>query len=150
MLVFPDQQPFATGRMEYVYGPVTEQGKDNRLLLRVELEDLSLLAVVDTGAPYVVLEPNLASQLQFDPDHAIENTKLKIRGIEYLGYLYRANLLFVASQGESLNIEVTLFVPDTEEQHWGDLPSFLGMTGCLERLRFAVDPNEDVFYFGAI
>ena len=34
------------------------------------------------------------------------------------------------------------------EERWGELPSFLGLMGCLERMRFAVDPLDNTFYFG--
>jgi hypothetical protein len=30
----------------------------------------------------------------------------------------------------------------------GDLPCFVGMLGCLEAIRFALDPANDLFYFG--
>jgi len=29
-------------------------------------------------------------------------------------------------------------------------PSFLGLTGFLERIKFAADPNTDTFYFGPL
>jgi hypothetical protein len=56
----------------------------------------------------------------------------------------------VATGGESLTFEATAFLPETETQGDWALPSFLGWQGCLERIRFAVDPAEEVFYFGAL
>lgn len=55
-------------------------------------------------------------------------------------------LLADEGQGESLTLDVTAFLPD---DRW-NLPNMLGLTGCLERIRFAVDPANDLFYFGAI
>ncbi len=67
------------------------------------------------------------------------------------GYLHRLNMAFEATQGESLSLVATAFVPDPEwEESWGETPSFIGLTGCLERLRFAVDPGSDAFYFGPL
>ena|SRR5215471_2332109 len=51
--------------------------------------------------------------------------------------------MIFAEQGESLNIEASVFVA----ADWY-LGNFLGYTGFLERLRFAVDPGTNTFYFG--
>jgi predicted aspartyl protease len=150
MLFFGDRTPFATGMMEYQYRPVTEQEGNTRLMLRVELDELAVLAVVDTGAPYVVLAPQFADLLQLNPDNALEDVQLKIRGIDYRGHIHRVPLQFSASEGTSLRIEATVFIPEVGEEAWGSLPSFLGMMGCLERLRFAIDPTTDTFYFGSL
>jgi len=45
-----------------------------------------------------------------------------------------------------------VFVLNPEEaEQWNHerLPSYLGMMGCLDRMRFALDPEHDLFYFGA-
>jgi len=50
---------------------------------------------------------------------------------------------FRATEGQPLLVEATWFVsPD-----WPG-PLVLGWKGCLERFRFALDPNEERFYFG--
>jgi hypothetical protein len=54
-----------------------------------------------------------------------------------------------ATIGTSIDVDATAFVPDVEE-FWGDLPSFIGLMGFLERIRFAVDPSTDTFYFGKL
>jgi hypothetical protein len=50
-----------------------------------------------------------------------------------------------------MDVDATVFIlgPESEES-WGDLPSFIGLNGCLERMRFAVDPTSDSFYFGPL
>jgi hypothetical protein len=60
--------------------------------------------------------------------------------------LYRAAVLLIATQGESAELEVTAFVPDDET--WNDEPLFLGFFNCLDRVRFAIDPVAERFYFG--
>jgi len=35
-----------------------------------------------------------------------------------------------------------------EAEQWGDMLCLLGLYGCLERARFAVDPLTERFYFG--
>jgi hypothetical protein len=65
------------------------------------------------------------------------------------GRLYRLSLTLLADEGEDVTIQTTAFLPEREEaEHWGDMPCLLGLHGCLERLRFAVDPRTEHFYFG--
>jgi hypothetical protein len=40
--------------------------------------------------------------------------------------------------------------PDSKPGLLWDLPNFLGLSGFLERIRFAVDPGSNLFYFGAL
>jgi len=55
----------------------------------------------------------------------------------------------LADVGEDLELQATVFVPDVEE-FWGNFPAFIGLTGFLERIRFAVDPLNNTFYFGSM
>ena len=50
-----------------------------------------------------------------------------------------------ADEGESLDVEATVF----QSPDWRG-PSFLGYQGLLQRIRFAVDPETNLFYFGQI
>lgn len=150
MLFFDDGRSFATGKMIYEYRPTPQHTASNRLYLSVEINNLSLLAVVDTGAPYVIVQPTYAGLLQLDPSEALEEIKLKIRGTIFKGHIHRVLVDLPASEGESMSLEATMFVPETDEETWGNLPSFLGMMGFLERIRFAIDPFEDSFYFGTL
>ncbi len=60
------------------------------------------------------------------------------------GALYREALRISADEGEPLDVEATVFVsPD-----WPG-PSFIGYQGLLQRIRFAVDPETNLFYFGS-
>jgi hypothetical protein len=55
----------------------------------------------------------------------------------------------LAEAGGNLGFEATAFVPEQhEEEGWGDMPSILGFYGCLERIRMAIDPVTETFYFG--
>lgn len=47
-----------------------------------------------------------------------------------------------------MTFDVTAFVPHlTPGENW-PFPTFLGWHCCLERIRFAIDPAEEKFYFG--
>ena len=151
LLAFPNGEPFATGSVEYAYVPVTRHDASPRIVLSVEIETVTVAAVIDTGSPYVVCAPYITRQLGLKPSAAIDRLRMLIRGMWLEGHVYRLALTLPAKRGESLKLDVTAFVPDPEfEEAWGALPSFIGLSGCLERLRFAVDPAADTFYFGPL
>jgi hypothetical protein len=54
-------------------------------------------------------------------------------------------LTIVADEGESCEVEATLFV----SRDWA-YGNFVGYSGLLERIRFAVDPGTNDFYFGVL
>lgn len=65
------------------------------------------------------------------------------------GGIVRLNMTFPADMGEDLTVDATAFITDREE-YWGNFPSFIGQIGFLERIRYAVDPANDTFYFGLL
>lgn len=148
-LFFPNGDTFATGASPYEYRPATESETTNRIVLSVEIEGRLTEAVVDTGAPYVIWSPRLARLAGFTPADAFERTTMLVRGMRLEGGFIRVTINLLGKEGESLSVDATAFVPDVEE-YWGDFPSFLGLTGFLERIRFAADPNTDTFYFGPL
>jgi hypothetical protein len=150
-LSFADGEPFATGFSEYAYIPATEGENLPRILLPVAISGISTSAVMDTGAPYVVCAPVMARNIDLKPETSLGAIRLLVRGYSVAGRLHRLNVSFEALQGESLTVDATVFVPDAEwEEIWGNLPPFIGLSGCLERMRFAVDPGSDTFYFGPL
>jgi hypothetical protein len=63
----------------------------------------------------------------------------------FTGQLARIPVTLFASEGESLTVEATwLICPD-----WPG-PVVIGWKGCLERLRFAIEPGEEGIYFGRL
>ena len=150
-LSFADGEPFATGVTEYVYQPATPQDSFPRLILNVEFEGISSSAILDTGAPYAICAPSVARRLALTPQQSLEKIRMIIRGVSVEGDLFRLAIRFVTLYGGDMDVDATVFVlgPESEES-WGDLPSFIGLSGCLERMRFAVDPTSDSFYFGPL
>ena len=108
--------------------------------------------IVDTGAPWCVLDPRLAQLLIEDgqTDH-IDDIKYRVRTALYSGALIRLALaLQDESTGDHTTIEATFFVPSLQpEDEWRE-PNFIGLKGCLERVRCAIDPEENAFYFGRV
>ncbi len=105
--------------------------------------------MVDTGAPYVICAPEVASDAGVDPASALRSETMLIRGMRFNGSLFRLNVKLKAEFGKDLDVDATVFVPDSADS-WGENPSFIGLAGFLERIRFAFDPNTDTFYFGSL
>jgi hypothetical protein len=61
------------------------------------------------------------------------------------GRLERAPLRFPATAGDTVELEATWFISN----EWPG-PVVIVWKGCLERIRFALDPGKDEFYFGAL
>jgi len=45
-------------------------------------------------------------------------------------------------------VQATFFIPALLPGESWNFPNFLGLDGFLNRIRFAVDPAENIFYFG--
>lgn len=152
LLQFGDGEPYATGATNYQYRPATEREKTPRIVVSILIDDIQTLAFVDTGGVYAICPPDIASVLNLIPQDGIPTEPMLWRGSLLKGELYRIPTTIIAETGNSLRIESTFFVPQlTPDQIWvDDFPCILGMSGCLERLRFAVDPSADMFYFGRI
>ncbi len=117
-----------------------------KLTIQVEIAGLRITAVVDTAAPYMICEPEIAEQLSFSVSESIGATQLRTHLGPVTGHLYRAPITLPAASGASVELQATVFVPQPDQ--WIDNPSFLGFHGCLERIRLAIDPSTDSFYFG--
>jgi hypothetical protein len=149
LLSFPTGNTFASGATHFSYRPGTQIETTPRIWLQIGIEGLLAAAIVDTGAPYVVCSADIAERLQLDPKTALGTERLLIRGFFVGGRLYRLNVRFHAEWGVSLDVEATAFIPNPDwYDRWGDLPSFIGLGGCLARIRFGIDPTDDIFYFG--
>jgi hypothetical protein len=123
-----------------------------RIVLAVTLEGrLPVQAVVDTGAPWCVIDPILAERVKSAADVGYElGMKLMIRGVRYKGKLIRMLITLEAERGESLDVDATVFVPRLSAGEMWPYPNFIGLDGFLNRIRFAIDPSENAFYFGPV
>ena len=149
-LAFPNGELFALGMTGYDYRPATSHETTPRLVLEVEIEGILAEAIVDTGGVYLFCNPHIARRLSLAPTEALSGVQaILFRGVFVHGRLYRLTLTLLADDGEDVTIQTTAFVPEPDEaEHWGDMPCILGLYGCLERMRFAVDPYAERFDFG--
>jgi predicted aspartyl protease len=151
-LWYTDGSPFAIGAAPYTYCPATDRESTLRIFVTVDLGGVVTSAFVDTGGIYLWCPPQLAIELGLDLDEGEPvGPILSARG-RFEGILLRIPLTLVAEEGNSLVIEPTVFVPSLKpgDHLPEDFPCILGMQGCLERLRFAVDPSTDTFHFGGL
>ena len=137
--------PFSIGKSRYANSlPGSVEG-ETKIYVKVEPDALGfpVLAQLDTGAPWTVLSPEVARECNLGPTEG-PGLRLNTRFGSIPGHLHRTTLKILADEGSPLEIDATIFVPD----HWPTSQNFLGYGGALERMRFAVDPTENLFYFG--
>jgi hypothetical protein len=143
---------FAQGGTRYLdHYPKDDQNV--RIVVTVYLADqaIPIYAIVDCGAPWCVLDPLEFEKVahRADPVGPLEG-KLNIRGLSYTGQLYRIPINFDTILGEAFEVEGTFFVPDVPEGELWRFPNFLGSVGLLNRIRWAVDPDNNLFFFGPL
>ena len=118
-----------------------------RIYLRVVAppNDFSFVAQFDTGAAWTVFDPQLTEALNADPLDG-DAVTLSTRLGQFTGRLARATLRLLADEGDSVDVEATIFVcPE-----WPAGRNFVAYTGTLERVRFAVDPAQNEIYYGVL
>jgi len=141
---------FAIGSTHYAdQYPGDEQNA--RIVLTVTPEGgHAIPMILDTGAPWCVLDPELAEAWRLTFKEGYKPTRrLTIRGVEYDGSLVRAVITLQVTHGRDLVVEATIFIPELRPGDAWLSPNFLGLDGFLNRLRFAVDAAENAFYFGS-
>ena len=145
--VGPDQ-PF-TGAGVLRSAPGDGARGPEKPFVSVKVGDAIADAILDTGGVWLVLSPTDAAFAGIGNWEPVTNETLGIRGHDVPGRTYRAPVVLSAEDGCSVEIEITVFVPDWPEDDW-PLPNFLGWQGCLNRFRFALDAEAERFYFGVL
>lgn len=135
---------FTTGRSKFLDQAESSQGAAAKIWVKIEPVSLgqTILAQLDTGAAWSILDAEVASELNlFDDKGELVTISTRVGTRKFR--LKRIPVEILADQGDSLSIEATVAVlPDW---HQG---TFIGYAGLLERIKFAVDPSENYFYFG--
>jgi hypothetical protein len=149
-LFLENGSPFSTGATPYIDAHPRDDEPSLRLVITVEIGGTTTDAIVDTGGVYCICDPDLLALVDMPEEEALDSVNLLIRGVTRPGALYRLPLTLIAEEGKHLTIETTAFVPQLQPDESWNLPTFLGLQGCLERLRFAVDPVTNTFFFGSI
>ena len=144
MLRYPDGSAFTTGMSSYLDADPRQRSETSRIHVKVEFDGVSVLALLDTGAAWSVLDAELARELGL-LERDGESATISSRAGRIDGKLVRAATTLVADEGESIQVDSTVFVSSA----WTD-GNFIGYSGLLERVRFAIDPGSNSFVFGAL
>lgn len=141
MLTLGDR-PFTTGRCRFLDSDGIRA--EPKIYVRVVpgAWETSVLAQLDTGAAWSVLDSEIAEILGLFEESG-EQAKLSTRLGLMNGMLVRIPFTLIAEEGESLRLDATVFV----SREWQE-GTFLGYGGLLERIRFAIDPAIKSFFFG--
>lgn len=142
-----ERRAFATGASRYVDRDKRTSEPGSRILVQVSPGRLEgpVVAMVDTAAPWCIFTPSIGKSLRSDFHPIAEELILSTRLGRFRGGLYLVPVTFPALVGEPLVLDATVFAsPD-----WPG-GNFLGYEGLLQRIRFAVDPETNLFYFGRI
>jgi hypothetical protein len=140
-----DGDRFTCGRATFSDSSPYQPEPTAKVYVKVRFGNLheSVMAQIDTGAAWSILAPDMAQAVNVsfeNGDSARLNTRLGIKR----GRLVKVGFTFVAEAGDPFDTEGTFFVsPD-----WPDGLNFLGYSGCLDSIRFALDPQANYFYFG--
>ncbi len=134
---------FTTGRARFEDNAPWAAELTPKIYVKITPENLGvvLLALLDTGAPWSLLDAEVAESLNLLNGDGEPKTIKTWRG-DVRGRLERINLRLHADEGDSLDFEATVFVaPD-----WRG--TFLGYGGLLQHIRFGLDATNNFFYFG--
>lgn len=133
-----------TGKARYFTGLPSAVGS---LLVAItcRVEGLAIRSLLDTASEWCVLRWETAIALGWSAVSSGPPVPLSSRFGQVEGWLERLSLSFPAEEGVTLEIEATWFI----SEDWPG-PPVLGWKGCLERLRFALDPGEEWFYFAEL
>ena len=83
---FQDGNSFASGVLSYAYRPINSQETTYRIIIPIEIGNgIKIEAVLDTGAPYVILDPNLTPLAGFTPELVLSEESMLIRGVKLSG-----------------------------------------------------------------
>ena len=149
MLRLAHGEIFASGVCPYEDQHPKDPPGNARIVITVEIAGIATQAAIDTGGAFFFLDPELIDEMpcEFEPTG---RHRINIRGNDLWGTLSRCRITLVAAAGNSQQVEVTVFVPDWDRTRPWMYPSMLGLNGCLEAFRFAVDPRTNQFYFGLL
>jgi hypothetical protein len=135
---------FTVGRSKFADRLEEHAEPTAKIYVKIRLDGLDavLLAQLDTGAAWSVLEPEIADALDV-LNNAGPTIRYNTRDGIIPGRLIRLPLIIVADEGDSVLVDATVFV--STEWRRGN---FIGYSGLLERIRIALDPQANYFYFG--
>jgi len=143
-LLLPNGQPFTTGLAQFHdTDPSQPDLTEPRIHVRLELFGFEILAMLDTAAPWCILQASFGDAIRPHVEELSGDRRLSTRLGIFTGRLYRGPVTLVADEGEELEADVTFFL----SPKWPG-GNFIGYIGFIDRLRVATDAQANLFYFG--
>lgn len=142
-MLFRDGGLFCGGRSRFLDNTPGGSEGTAKVYVKIVPEALGdvLVAQLDTGAAWSVLDADVADAMSLLNGDGVP-ARLS-RGWEFDGRLHRIWIDLLADEGDSFGFEATVWV--SPEWRRGN---FLGYEGFSNRIRFAIDPSDNSFYFG--
>lgn len=100
--------------------------------------------LLDTASEWCVLPVNIATELGYSFGPTSDTSLLHTRFGLIHGRLERMDIRLPAEDGSDLTVDATCFI----SEDWTG-PLVIGWRGFLERIHFALDTTEELFYFRA-
>lgn len=155
MSKFPENllpENFVQGMMVYDDHYLGDSNENLRIVIPVTFEDgngsIEIKMIVDTGG-VCILDPKIFNQLNIT-QKGIPAPKTLYRGDEIKGRYYKLPIKLMAEEGTGIEVEATILIPEIgPKTEWGH-PNILGFKGFLENMHFAVNPDNQCFYFGSL
>ena len=146
MLVRQNGTSFSTGRSRFNDRAEGSDSPTAKIFVKIEPHSfgLPILAQLDTGAAWSILDIEVAMELSL-LNGGGQPIEISTRKGLISGWLERTQIDILADEGATLSVQATVFV--SPHWRWGN---FIGYCGLLERVRFAVDPSDNSFYFGSM
>lgn len=140
-------QPFTTGVLSYRDNDSDRKRKQASIYIPLDiplpLGKVTVLAFLDTGAPYLIVGPDEIEVLGLKPASDAAQIRMVTRIGTIEGFLAKVDLMIPAENGDSLQFQATVFASDK----WTE-GIFLGYDGCMSNINFAVQPQQNKFFFG--
>jgi hypothetical protein len=137
---------FAQGMMKYVDNYPGHF--NNRIVVPISIEgQIITTAMLDTGSVWCILRAEEVEDLPID--YYEEDVERSIGEFRWRGKMCRLQIGIEAQIGEPISVDATVFVPDPVLGKQ-PLPNLIGFSGFLERIRFAIDPEHNHFYFAPL
>jgi hypothetical protein len=114
-----------------------------RIVVTALVDGVEILALLDTGANYCIVEWKIGQQLMSAGSYSVPQERA-LGGNVHLGHFFPAVVEFLADEGVPISIATSVWTAETFQG-----PNLVGYGGLLEKMRFALDPAENRFYFGA-
>ena len=145
--VFPggSRRPFATGVSTYLDARPGIAEPEARIYVKFQPHgtELPFLALLDTGGHFCILNRDVTALIRDQLTEKLREVVLRTAHGPVAGELYLHTIRLLAEEGMNLDVPATVFV----SPEWR-APSFFGYSGFLDRIRFAIDPRINRFYFG--